>query len=186
VSASAWRHEIGAIVAQLWPALSEGPSWIEAQVDQESAGDPVAVSHSGAVGLLQLMRPAALEMGLVVTPGGQDERLNPQRNLFAGISYLRKQYEQLAEIPQDPDRFFWALAAYNGGRGYVDFNGGPLNTALELARKDEPERWWRWDTGHYWLMHRNLVVAGHVPDYRQIWDYVARIRMRFARLMAEA
>ena len=167
--ASDWRPLITESIRVLWPDFPNVERWIEAQVSAESAGDPAAVSPVGAAGLLQLMPGTAGEMGVT-------DPINPEQNLKGGIGYLRKQFLALGEIPSSLDRLLWAFAAYNCGRGYLDFNGGPINTCLELAKADEPRDWWRYDTGRYWLMHRDLVLRGMRPDYRQVWAYVKRIR----------
>ncbi len=176
-SAADWRALIDQALAVLWPDLPDGWRWIVAQVQVESAGDPGAVSPVGALGLLQLMPATAAELG-VSSP------LDPSQNLSGGIRYLRAQYQALREVPAHVDRLLWSFAAYNAGRGYLDFNGGPVNTCLELASRDEPGSWWRWDVGRYWLMHRDCVVRGRHPDYRQAWQYVARIRALAAGLGA--
>lgn len=73
-------------------------------VQQESAWNPNAVSHKGAIGLAQLMPQTA--RGLGVNPR------NPKENLEGGARYLRRQYEEFRS---------WrlALAAYNAGPGAV-------------------------------------------------------------------
>jgi len=176
-SAADWRPLVGEALAVLWPDLPDGWRWIVAQCQIESAGDPRAVSPVGAQGLLQLMPATAREMGV-------ENPFDPAQNLRGGIGYLKRQYDALAEVPVHLDRLFWSFAAYNGGRGYLDFNGAPANTCLEIAKADEPRSWSRWGVGRYWLMHRDLVVHGRRPDYRQIWQYVDRIRSLAAGLGA--
>lgn len=169
-----WRASVAIVLPIAWPGLPD--RWILAQVQAESAGDPTAVSPVGAAGLLQLMPATARELGLFVGPES-DERLDPQANLRAGISYLKRQYDALGEVPNPTERLLWAFAAYNCGRGFVDFDGGVVyDTCLELARRDSPDDWWKWDVGRYWLMHYACIRGGRHPDYRQVWDYVARIR----------
>lgn len=167
--ASNWRALILDAARDLWPDLSNLPRWIEAQCNAESGGDPAVVSPAGAIGLLQLMPDTATEMG-VTRPS------DPDQNIRGGIGYLKRQFVALDEIPTPLDRLLWSFAAYNCGRGFIDFNGGVVNTCLELAKADEPRDWWRYDVGRHWLMHRDLVFRGLRPDYRQVWAYVKRIR----------
>jgi len=78
-------------------------------VQQESAWNPSAVSHAGAIGLAQLM-PGTAEYLRV-------NARDPQQNLEGGARYLREQYDRFGS---------WrlALAAYNAGPGAVIKHGG--------------------------------------------------------------
>ena len=78
-------------------------------VQQESAWNPSAVSHAGAIGLAQLMPGTAQYLG--VNPR------DPYQNLDGGARYLREQYDTFGS---------WrlALAAYNAGPGAVQQHGG--------------------------------------------------------------
>lgn len=163
MSTANWRPLIAKVVREVWPQLQGGVDWIAAQVQTESGGNALALSPVGAVGLLQLMPATAEDLGVT------DAR-DPEQNLRGGVRYLREQFEHLAEIPNDEDRLAWAFASYNAGRGYI-------NKALKLARQDQEPFWWKWETGHYWLMHRDcFIVEGRYPDFRQVTDYVSRIR----------
>ncbi|MEO0939738.1 MAG: lytic transglycosylase domain-containing protein [Pseudomonadota bacterium] len=78
-------------------------------VQQESAWNPEAVSHAGAIGLAQLM-PGTARL-LRVDPH------DPAQNLDGGARYLSQQYKTFGS---------WrlALAAYNAGPGAVKKHGG--------------------------------------------------------------
>lgn len=159
--ASDWRPLIQETLSEVWPDLPNGPRWIEAQIRQESGGDPKAKSAHGAMGLLQLMPGTAAEMGVA-------DPFNPRENLRGGVKYLLIQYDHLPEILMDADRLSWSFAAYNGGRGYV-------NAALRIAKEEAGKFWWTWAVGHYWLMHRGCRAGGLFPDHLQMWGYVAGI-----------
>lgn len=80
-------------------------------VTQESAWNPRAVSHKGAIGLAQLMPGTAAYLG--VNPH------DPSQNLEGGARYLAEQYRTFGS---------WrlALAAYNAGpRAVEEHNGIP-------------------------------------------------------------
>lgn len=96
-------------------AQSEGisPQLLEAVTLTESKFDETAVSHVGAVGMMQLMPDTAQwiseESGL---PADQLDK--PGQNIPLGawyLNYLLKKYENNEVL---------ALAAYNAGRGNVD------------------------------------------------------------------
>jgi membrane-bound lytic murein transglycosylase MltF len=178
--ASDWADLIKAVLAEVWPDLVGGPLWVEAQLNTESAGNPQAKSPVGAVGLLQLMPGTAQEMGLSLEP--MDERLDPEKNLRAGIGYLKRQFDHFPEIPGFNDRLYWSFAAYNAGRSYC-------NAALALARADKDSGWWKWECSRLYLVHRDLVeqfpasqqeqikaqIAANPRWYRQPFEYVAQI-----------
>jgi len=156
-----WRPEIRRILKYAWPDWQEGVEWIAAQVHVESRGNPLAISPSGAKGLLQLMPGTALEMAV-------SDVFEPRENLRGGIKYLKIQYDHMGEIPDTHQRLLWSFACYNGGRGYV-------NKATHQAFVDKEPFWWKWDIGKYWLMSRECHVRNRYPDYKQIWNYVAKI-----------
>ena len=159
--------------------------WIKAQVWQESRFDPMAVSPAGAMGLLQLLPGTAAELGL-------SNPFSPVQNINGGVRYLAEQYRKLAEITPYGSRLRWALASYNGGRGYV-------NCALALARVDEglpfgfgawrqagsPAGCWQvWNNSARFLSHPHCKKRGKRPDYRQMTDYVTRIEVQAQHYLA--
>lgn len=78
-------------------------------VQQESAWNPNAVSHAGAMGLAQLMPGTAAYLKV--------DAKDPEQNLEGGARYLKEQYRTFGS---------WrlALAAYNAGPGAVKKHGG--------------------------------------------------------------
>jgi len=87
------------------------PNLIAAMIQQESSGDPNAVSPKGAGGLMQLLESTARDMGVT-------DRFNVGQNIDGGAKYLR---EQLDKYGGD---LKLALAAYNAGPARVDEYGG--------------------------------------------------------------
>lgn len=171
-SASDWRDLVAATLSGVWPILADGTRWILAQIECESGGDPRAESQCGARGLLQLMPETAAELGVA-------DPFDPEENVRAGVRYLRRLYLHLPEVPTHEDRLAWALAAFNGGLGYV-------NRALLLAREDGEPDWWRWEMGSRHLASRDCWVRRKDglrlhPDHDQIVTYVARIRAAYER-----
>ncbi|MCP4293694.1 MAG: transglycosylase SLT domain-containing protein [bacterium] len=86
------------------------PALILAVVMEESAGDPLAESHKGAQGLMQLMPATARDLGV-------QDSTSPSQNLAGGAKYLSQMLKRY-----DGDLKL-ALAAYNAGPGNVDKAG---------------------------------------------------------------
>lgn len=90
-------------------------AFVEAVARQESNFDASAVSHKGAIGLMQLMPATAASLGV-------DPR-DPAQNSDGGAKHLR---ELLVAYQNHPDQVRRALAAYNAGEGAVKkYNGVP-------------------------------------------------------------
>jgi soluble lytic murein transglycosylase-like protein len=79
---------------------------LHAVIKAESAYNPIAVSHAGAVGLMQLMPGTALRYGVI-------NRKDPIANLSGGSRYLRHLMGMFK------NNLVLALAAYNAGENAV-------------------------------------------------------------------
>ena len=149
-----------------------------AQVGQESSYNPTAQSHCGARGLLQLMPGTGHEMGLK-----EGEFFDIEKNLNAGAKYLKRQFLAVrifirSHVPQQTNGFtvadYWklALAAYNGGFGYV-------MTAVNLCRADAITL--NTENILFMLGDPRCQVKGHHPDHKQMTDYVSKIFSAYKR-----
>lgn len=119
-----------------------------------------AVSDAGAMGLMQLMPDTAEEMKVIYP-------FDAEENIRGGTDYFRIQFEHFPEIPDGMERIKFSLAAYNGGRGYI-------NKAISLAKKADKD-WQSWSVVKKFLKFPNCKVKGKRPDYRQISEYVDRV-----------
>lgn len=91
-------------------------SFVKLVARAESAFNPKAVSHKGAIGLMQLMPDTAKSLGV-------SDPFDPAQNAEAGTRHLK---ELLAKYEDYPDQLRRALAAYNAGAGAVQkYNGVP-------------------------------------------------------------
>ncbi len=102
-----WDAEIRAAAE----AAGLDPQLVRAVVAVESSGDPRAVSHAGARGLMQLMPPTAAEQAGKLGIEDHDEQrlLEGPYNLRLGcayLAYLLRRYDGAEPF---------ALAAYNAG-----------------------------------------------------------------------
>lgn len=87
------------------------PALVLAVIGIESAGNSDAVSHAGAVGLMQLIPATAERFGV-------SDSTDPVQNIQGGVAYLDW---LLKEFNNDP---VMVLAAYNAGEGAVRANSG--------------------------------------------------------------
>jgi membrane-bound lytic murein transglycosylase F len=112
-------------------AMQYGFDWrlLAAMGYQESKWDPSAVSMSGARGLMQMTEGAASVTRFT-------DRHDPRASIFGGAKYLARVLEMVpARIPE-PDRTWFAVAAYNVGYGHVE---DARILAQSLGRN--PDRW---------------------------------------------
>lgn len=82
---------------------------LAAVAQQESGGNPHAVSSAGAQGLMQLMPSTAASMGV--------DAFDPQQAIPAAAQILSRDLARFGSVPL-------ALAAYNAGAGAVSRYGG--------------------------------------------------------------
>ena len=80
---------------------------LKAMIKAESDFDPRAVSHKGAMGLMQIM-PENFKMLSLENP------FDPWQNIMAGAQYFKKMYERFN------GKLALSLAAYNAGPTVVD------------------------------------------------------------------
>lgn len=87
------------------------PSWLLAVARQESAFNPEARSHAGAMGLMQLMPDTGrLVSKLINSPLKHlDELYRPERNIELGSAYLKRMFDE------NQRNAVLATASYNAG-----------------------------------------------------------------------
>jgi soluble lytic murein transglycosylase-like protein len=91
------------------------PAFVLAVIEVESRFDPYAVSHKGALGLMQVLpstgAPIARRIGIPWR--GPQTLFDPHANVRIGVAYLRELIDRYANVRA-------ALAAYNWGPGEID------------------------------------------------------------------
>ena len=96
---------------------------------QESLWNPNAISPTGVRGLMMLTRRTANEMGV-------SNRRNAEQSILAGARYFRKLYDRLPDDIKEPQRTWFALAAYNVGFGHL-----MDARRLTLQAGEDPDKW---------------------------------------------
>jgi soluble lytic murein transglycosylase-like protein len=87
------------------------PALVKAIVHAESSFNPLARSHKGAKGLMQLMPATARRFGVY-------DSYSPDENVGGGVKYLRWLFERFS------GNIVHVIAGYNAGEGAVDRYGG--------------------------------------------------------------
>jgi len=96
---------------------------------QESLWQPEATSKTGVRGLMMLTQDTAQAMGV-------SNRLDPRQSIFGGGKYFAMIKDGLSGDIEEPDRTWFALAAYNIGIAH-------LSDARKLAKAEglNPNKW---------------------------------------------
>ena len=102
---------------------------LAAQAYQESHWNSTAKSPTGVRGLMMLTLTTAKEVGVA-------DRLDPHQSIKGGADYLNRMRQRLPEDIPEPDRTWFALAAYNVGMGHLK----DARTLAQRLNKD-PNRW---------------------------------------------
>ena len=105
------RDPHAAAIAEASVRFAIPEHWIRAVMQAESAGDARAVSHAGALGLMQVM-PGTWTL-LRQDHGLGTDPFDPRDNILAGTAYLRAMLDRYGTVGG-------MLAAYNAGPGRYD------------------------------------------------------------------
>lgn len=136
INVSKFRKRVSSILPKYEPLFKEaeaatGIDWrlLAAQAYQESQWDPAAISPTGVKGIMQLTRTTAEELDI-------EDRQDPRASIMGGGQYLYKMTKKLDQRIAEPDRTWFALAAYNIGYGH-------FQDARKLTQKSgkDPDKW---------------------------------------------
>jgi len=96
---------------------------------QESHWNPKAVSPTGVRGIMMLTQQTAGQMGI-------KNRLDPKSSIFGGAKYLDQIRRRFPDELKEPDRTWYAMAAYNVGYYHVI---DAQKIAIQLGKN--PNKW---------------------------------------------
>lgn len=133
-------------------AEANGIDWrlLAAQGYQESHWEPDAISPTGVRGIMMLTLPTAGDVGI-------SNRLDPEQSIDGGARYLADLRERVPDSVTDPDRTWYALAAYNVGMGHL-MDAMRIAEALEI-------------NPNYWTDLRDILPRLRDPDYYRFTRY---------------
>ena len=109
------RHDLAETIVREARAQGLEPHLVAAVIEVESAGRPQAVSHVGALGLMQILPETGRELAQKhgVPWSGPQTLFDPAINVKLGAAYLRELTNRYGDVSI-------ALAAYNWGPGVID------------------------------------------------------------------
>lgn len=112
-------------------AKQQGLDWrlLAAIGYQESHWEDSAISPTGVKGIMMLTNDTALQVGIA-------DRTDPTQSIKGGAIYFQQQLNKIPKRITEPDRTWFALAAYNVGYGH-------LEDARILTRRQgrNPDKW---------------------------------------------
>jgi len=148
---------------------------------QESLWNERARSPTGVRGLMMLTLTTAAQMGV-------ENRLDPAQSIHGGAKYFTRVLKRVPGHIPDPDRTWFALAAYNVGFGHVEDarkitqdRGGDPNRWIDvkqslplLARK-------KWYKSTKYGFARGWEPVKYVENIRTYYDYLVTFDNRSLR-----
>jgi membrane-bound lytic murein transglycosylase F len=126
---------------------------------QESKWDPTAVSPTGVKGLMMLTADTAESLGVT-------DREDPRQSIHGGGRYLQTMRDTIPDRVPEPDRTWFALAAYNLGYGHLE--DGRILTQLHGKDPDA----WQDVREHLPLLGQERWYAQVKRGYARGWEAV--------------
>lgn len=152
---------------------------------QESHWNPKAVSPTGVRGIMMLTRDTADQVGI-------KNRLSARESIDGGARYFATLKRRISDNVAEPDRTWFALAAYNVGLGHLEDArllakeaGVSSNRWLDVKKflpllsKSE----WHEKTRHGYA--RGTEPVNHVQNIRRYYDLLVRENGRSQVLAAQ-
>jgi hypothetical protein len=113
------KEQYAPLIQSVCEKYNVDPDLVNAVIQVESAYNKQAVSHAGAIGLMQLMPATASRFGVT-------QIQDPEQNVHGGVKYLKF----LLELFNND--LTLAVAAYNAGEGAVQkYQGVPKYTETQ-------------------------------------------------------
>ncbi len=137
---------------------------------QESHWNPNAKSPTGVRGMMMLTKQTASDLGI-------ENRLDLSQSLRGGAKYFKQMQKRLPKDIKEPDRTWFALAAYNVGLGHIydarritEFHGGNINHWADVKQYLpllERKEWYQYTSYGY---ARGNEPVNYVQNIRHFHD----------------
>ena len=145
---------------------------------QESHWRSHAVSPTGVRGIMMLTEATADYLDI-------EDRMDPASSIFGGARFFARQTERIPDSVDEPDRTWFALAAYNVGYGH-------LQDARKITqgRGGDPDRWIdvkeslpllarkKWYKSTKYGYARGWEPVIYVENIRRYYDYLVNFDSR--------
>lgn len=150
---------------------------------QESHWNPHARSPTGVRGMMMLTLGTAKDMGI-------ENRLDVSQSLRGGAKYLKQMLRRLPKDIQEPDRTWFALAAYNVGLGHVldarritEFHGGNQNRWSDVKLRLpllEQKQWYRYTRYGHARGSEPVSYVQHIRHFSDLleWRFPTHIEQK--------
>jgi membrane-bound lytic murein transglycosylase F len=132
----------------------------------------VAESPNGAFGVMMLTASTAESLGV-------SDRADPRQNIFAGARYFVEVRKKIPARIQEPDRTWFAVAAYNVGFGHLE--DARIITQIHGKNPDS----WKDVRDHLPLLAQEQWHSRVKRGYARGWEpvqFVSRVQ-RFLELL---
>lgn len=169
-------------------ALESGVDWrmLAAIGYQESHWNRHAVSPTGVRGVMMLTQQTAEQLGI-------GDRLDPRDSVLGGARYFSDLRSRLPERIRDPDRTWFALAAYNIGLGHLEdarviteTRGGNPDNWLEVKENLPLLADKRWYSRVRYGYARGREPVQYVENIRSYYDILVWLMDREAPVLQAA
>lgn len=172
-------HKYQQWVSRYAKQFSVNPALVFAIMETESGFDPLAVSRSNALGLMQLKPEAAGQdvyryIDFKTGEPEPEELFDSQNNIRMGTAYLGMlQNEYLAQIRNKLSKKILAIAAYNGGLSTVlKLFGDNKESAIERINRLNPKQ-----------IYRKLRQQHQSAETRAYLDKVLKAEMKYQKIL---
>jgi len=152
---------------------------------QESLWNARAKSPTGVRGLMMLTQNTAKQMKV-------KNRLDPAQSIRGGSNYIARVLRRIPQHIPEPDRTWFALAAYNVGFGHVEdariitqSRGGNPNRWIDLKQNLPLLARKKWYKNTRYGYARGWEPVKYVENIRQYYEYLTGFETRALREAGE-